>query len=114
MSEEAALAGFQLFTVMVNVSGMLPVFLTHTVCVAVPPGLRAPTFRAVTVCVHWLSEYTPRFTAFIVPLRGTVWLLSSEAVATVRNSAVIVSAIIAVPGIFLSCMLDPLILYQKY
>ena len=51
---------------------MLPVFLTYTVCVAVSPGLRVPTFRAVTVWMHALSEYTPKFTASIVPLKGTV------------------------------------------
>jgi hypothetical protein len=44
-----ALAGFQLFTVMVSVSGMLPVFLMYTVCVAVAPGLRVPTARDVAV-----------------------------------------------------------------
>ena len=68
---------------------------------AVPPGLRVPTFRAVTVCVHALSEYTPRFTAFIVPFRGTVWLvLRTAAVVSVRASAVIVSAIITCAGYF--------------
>ena len=72
VSDEVALVGFQLFAVMVSVSGMLPVFLMYIVCVAVPPELRAPTFRAVAVCVQALSEYTPRFTAFIVPFRGTV------------------------------------------
>ncbi len=72
VSEVLALVGFQLFVVMVSVSGTLPVFLMYTVCVAVPPGLRVPTFRAVTVWVQALSEYTPRFTAFIVPFRGTV------------------------------------------
>ena len=69
VSDEVALAGFQLLAVMVSVSATLPVFLMYTVCVAVPPGLRAPMFRAVAVCVHWLSEYTFRFTAFIVPFR---------------------------------------------
>ena len=63
VSEELALVGLQLFTVIVSVSGTLPVFLMYTVCVAVPPGLRAPTFRAVEVWVQSLSEYTPKFTA---------------------------------------------------
>jgi len=87
--------------------------------VAVPPGLRVPTFRVVTVCVHALSEYTPRFTAVIVPFRGTVWLvLRSAAVVSVRASAVIVSAIIVVLGIFLRFMMSfligfPSILYHK-
>lgn len=67
-----ALVGVQLFAVMVSVSGTLPVFLMYTVCLAVPPGFRVPTFRAVAVCVQALSEYTPKFTAFIVPFRGTV------------------------------------------
>ena len=66
-----AVVGFQLFTVIVRVSGTLPVFLMYTVCVAVPPGLMVPTVRAVTVCVQPLSEYTPKFTAVIVPLKGT-------------------------------------------
>ncbi len=44
-----ALVGFQLFVVIVSVSGTLPVFLMYTVCVVVAPGLRAPTVRAVTV-----------------------------------------------------------------
>ena len=75
VSEELALVGVQLFVVMVSVSGMLPVFLMYTVCVAVPPGLMVPTVRAVVGCVQALSEYTPRFIAFtvdIVPSRGTV------------------------------------------
>ena len=72
VSEEAALLGLQLFVVIVSVSGTLPVLLRYIVCVAVPPGLRVPTFRAVTVCVQALSEYMPKFTAVIVPLRGTV------------------------------------------
>ncbi len=67
-----ALVGFQLFAVIVSVSGMLPVFLTYTVCVAVPPELRVPTFRAVAVCVQPLSEYMPKFIADIVPFRGIV------------------------------------------
>ena len=96
-----ALVGFQLAVVIVSVSGMLPVFLMYTVCVAVPPGLRVPTFRAVAVCVQPLSEYTPRFTAVIDPVRGTVWLvLSSAAVVTIRKSAVIVNAITVMLGIF--------------
>ena len=69
---ELAFVGFQLFALIVNVSGTLPVFFMYTVCVAVPPGLMFPTFRAVTFCVHALSEYTPKFTAFIVPFSGTV------------------------------------------
>ena len=67
-----ALVGFQLFAVIVSVSATLPVFLMYIVCVPVPPGLRAPTFRAEQVWVHALSEYTPKLTAFIVPLKGTV------------------------------------------
>ena len=47
VSEELALVGFQLFAVMVSVSGTLPVFLMYTVCVAVAPGFRVPTVRAV-------------------------------------------------------------------
>jgi len=100
-----ALAGFQLPVVIVSVSGTLPVFLMYTVCVVVPPGLRVPTVRAVAGVVHALSEYTPRLTAFIVPLRGTVWLLlSNAAVVTVRARAVITKAITAMLGIFLNCM----------
>ena len=72
VSEELALVGFQLFAVIVSVSGTLPVFLMYTVCVAEPPGLSVPTVRAVVVCVQGLSEYTPKFTAVIVPLKGTV------------------------------------------
>jgi hypothetical protein len=49
LSEEPAPVGVQLFVVIVSVSGTLPVFLSHTVCVAVPPGLRVPTVRAVAV-----------------------------------------------------------------
>ena len=46
-----ALDGLQLLVVMVSVSAMLPVFLTYTVWVAVPPGLRVPAVRAVAgVC----------------------------------------------------------------
>ena len=67
-----ALVGLQLFAVMVSVSATLPVFLMYTVCVAVPPGLRVPTFRAEQVWVEALSVYTPRFIAVIVPFRGTV------------------------------------------
>ena len=67
-----ALAGLQLFAVIVNVSATLPAFLMYTVCVAVPPGLRFPTDRAVTGCVQALSEYTATFTAFIDPFMGTV------------------------------------------
>ena len=72
VSDVLALAGFQLFVVIVSVSGTLPVFLMYIVCVAVLPGLRVPTFRAVAICVQALSEYTPRLTAVIVPFRGTV------------------------------------------
>ena len=58
------------------------------------PGLTVPTFRAVTVCVHPLSEYMPRFTAVIVPVPGTIKLeLSNAAVLTVRSIALTVSAI---------------------
>ena len=66
-----ALAGLQLLAVIVSVSGTVPVFLTYTVCVPVPPELTAPTFRAVHVCVQPLSEYMPKFTAVIDPFRGT-------------------------------------------
>ena len=70
---------------------------------AVPPGLRVPAVRVVAVCVHALSEYTPRLTAFIVPLKGTVWLLvRTAAVVNTSASAVIVSAIIAMVGVFVS------------
>ena len=72
VSDELALVGFQLFELIVSVSGTLPVFFMYNVCVAVPPGLMSPTFRAVTFCVQALSEYTPKFTAFIVPFSGTV------------------------------------------
>ena len=72
VSESVALVGFQLVAAIVSVSGTLPVFLMYTVWVAVPPGLRVPTFRAVAVWVQPLSEYTPTFTAFIDPLRGTI------------------------------------------
>ena len=72
VSEELALHGFQLFTAIVSVSETVPVFLMYTVCVAVPPGLRAPTVRAVQVWVQALSEYIPKFMAVIVPLYGTV------------------------------------------
>ena len=62
-----------------------------------------PTARDVTVWVQALSEYTPRLTAFIVPLKGTVWLLlRTAAVVSVSASAVIVSAIIAMVGVFVS------------
>ena len=70
VNERVAFVGFQLFAVMVRVSGTLPVFLMYTVWVPVPPGLMFPTFRVVAACVHPLSEYTPTFTAFIVPFRG--------------------------------------------
>ena len=72
----------------------------------VAPGLRVPTVRAVAGVVHALLEYTPRFTAFIVPFNGTFWLeLRIAAVVRVRARAVIVSAIIAMLGIFVSFML---------
>ena len=101
-----ALLGFQLLAAIVSVSGTLPVFFMYTVCVPVPPWLTVPTFRAVAVWVQPLSEYMPRLTAFIVPFRGTVWLLlSNAAVVRVRASAVIVKAIIAMVGIFFSFML---------
>jgi hypothetical protein len=70
--DEPAPVGVQLFVVIVSVSGTLPVFLMYTVCVAVPPGLSVPTLRDVTVWVQLLSEKTPKLTAFIVPVRGTV------------------------------------------
>jgi hypothetical protein len=72
-----ALDGFQLPTVIVSVSGMLPVFLTYTVCVVVTPGLRVPTANDVAGMVHALSVYTPRFTVSIVPLKGTFWLAAN-------------------------------------
>src|SRR5665647_298585 len=56
VSEEPAPLGVQLFVVIVSVSGMLPVFLMYTVWVALAPGLRVPTLRAVAVWVHALSE----------------------------------------------------------
>ena len=94
VSDEVALVGFQLFVVMVSVSGTLPVFLMYTVCVVVAPGLRVPTFRAVVVCVQALSEYTPRFTAVIVPFKGTFWLVVRTArVVRVRASAAIAKVI---------------------
>jgi len=100
-----ALVGFQLFVVMVSVSGTLPVFLMYSVCVVVSPGFRVPTFRVVAFWVQALSVYTPRLTAVIVPFRGTFWLLLRTAsVVTVRASAVIVSAITAMTGIFLNLM----------
>ena len=105
VSDVVALVGFQLFTVMVSVSGTLPVFLMYIVCVAVLPGLRAPTFRANAICVQSMSEYTPRFTVVNVPFRGTVlFALRTAAVVTVRAIAVITNAITAMLGIFLNCM----------
>ena len=66
------------------------------------PGLRVPAVWAVTVCVHALSEYTARLTVVIVPFRGRVWLLLRiAAVVRVSARAVIVSAIMAMLGIFL-------------
>ena len=106
-----ALVGVQLATVMVSVSGTLPVFLMYTVCVAVSPGLRAPTFRSVTVWVHSLSEYTPRLIAFIVPFSGTVWfVLRTAAVVSVRASAVATNAITAMVDIFFSSIFRSLTL----
>ena len=67
-----ALAGLQLLAVIVSVSGTLPAFLTYTVCVPVPPELMVPTFKAVQACVQALSEYMAKFTAVIVPFRGTL------------------------------------------
>ncbi len=65
----------------------------------------APTFSDVAGIVHSLLVYTPRFTAFIVPLKGTVWFaLRIAAVVTVRASPVTRSAIIAIGGIFVSFM----------
>jgi hypothetical protein len=49
VSEEPAPLETQLLVDIVNVSATLPVFLMYTVCVAVPPGLRVPTVRAVAV-----------------------------------------------------------------
>ena len=96
VSVVVALVGFQLFVVMVSVSGTLPVFLMYTVCVPVPPGLRDPTFRDVQVWVQALSVYTPRFTAFMVPFRGMFWLVVRiAAVVRVRASAAIAKAITA-------------------
>ena len=64
--------------------------------------------------MHALSVYTPRFTAFIVPFRGTVWLvLSTAAVVTVRASAVIVSAITAMGVFFLVYGCVPLFYYSE-
>jgi hypothetical protein len=93
VSDVVALVGLQLLAVIVRVSATLPVFFMYIVCVPVPPGLRAPTFRDVQVCVQALSEYTPRFTAFIVPFRGTFWLVVRiAAVVRVRASAAIAKA----------------------
>ena len=90
-----AFVGFQLFTVMVSVSGTVPVFLIHKVCVVVPPGFIVPLFRVVAGIVQALSVYTPRFTAAIVPLYGTVWFAVSAArVVTVRNIPIVARAII--------------------
>ena len=115
VSDVLALAGFQLFVVIVSVSGTLPVFLMYIVCVAVLPGLRVPTFRAVAICVQSLSEYMPRFTAFIVPFRGTVWLvLRTAVVVSVKARAVIVSAIIAVLGIFLRFVMSFMVCSHKF
>ena len=67
------------------------------------PGLRVPAVRVVAVCVHALSEYTPKLTAFIVPLKGTVWLLvRTAAVVNTNASAVIANAITAILCIFVS------------
>ena len=74
----------------------------------VPPGLRVPTAKDVAGMVHSLLVYTPRFTAFMSPVRGMVWLLLRTAsVVTVRASAVIVSAITARAGIFLIFVFRP-------
>jgi len=112
VSVVVALVGFQLFVVMVSVSGMLPVFLMYIVCVAVLPGLRVPTVRVVAGCVQALSVYTPRFTAFMVPFRGTVWVLRSAAVVTVRNSPAIARAITAALGIFWYSIVHPQLMSQ--
>ena len=110
-----AFGGLQLPVVIVSVSGMLPVFLIHTVWVALLPGLRVPTDRDVAGIVHALSVYTPKFTAVIVPFRGTVWLvLSTAAVVSVRASAVIVSAIIAVLGIFLRFVMSFMMCFPQF
>ena len=55
VSDVVALAGLQLFAVIVSVSATLPVFLMYIVCVPFAPGLRAPTFRVEHVCVQALS-----------------------------------------------------------
>jgi hypothetical protein len=101
VSEELALVGVQLVAVIVSVSGMVPVFLMYIVWVAVLPGLRVPTFRAVAVWVQSLSEYTPKFTAVIVTFKGTVWLvLRTATVVAVRRIPTIVNAITATLGSF--------------
>jgi hypothetical protein len=61
-----ALFGFQLFGVMVSVSGMLPVFLMYIVCVAVLPGFIFEKVMVVMVCLQVLSEYMPKFTVVTV------------------------------------------------
>lgn len=85
---------------------------------AVLPGLRVPTVRVVAGCVQALSVYTPRFTAFMVPFRGRVWLvLRSAAVVTVRNSPAIARAITAALGIFwysMVCSPQSYIVNSKY
>ena len=76
---------------------------------AVAPGFRVPTFRDVTVWVHALSEYTPRFIAVMDPFKGTIWLvLRTAAVVAVSAMAAMTSAIIATVGnfwIFIFCSL---------
>jgi hypothetical protein len=61
-----ALFGFQLFGVMVSVSGTLPVFLMYIVCLTVLPRFISEKVMVVMVCLHVLSEYMPKFTVVTV------------------------------------------------
>jgi hypothetical protein len=98
VNEVLALVGFQLFVVMVSVSGTLPVFLMYIVCVDVLPWLIVPKFRVVFVLVQALSEYMPKFTDIIVFFGD--WFWAAAVVVNARSISVIVSAIIAVFGSF--------------
>ena len=69
--------GVQLLVVMFNVSeSPLPVFLTYTVRVVVPPAVKVPQSKEVSGVVHALLEYTPRFAEVVtVPLEDTFWVV---------------------------------------
>lgn len=69
-------AGFQLLVDILNVKEVpVPVFLTYTVFVTVPPGVNEPQSILVKGVVQALSEYTPRFgVAVIEPAEDTVLL----------------------------------------